>query len=302
MSINSINQLSNNINISSCNSIYTKQELSPEDSWGPPTFVNDRVPPYTPELLDEQLLSPIDNTAKSSPFNAGVEAMSPDNQLFDTNVESQTMCLADYDTPPLTFEDDIQKVAQVYDEQYKGIVQSYKEHKPLPATVLVVAADTDATTQLDDEDNDVVDTAAVMSSQGPVMNTSSLHVFSQEEAPKVESQSQEMLYKTSFVFNKLEHNYTLNVESRHDEVTVKSNQLANNTTTLEQRRVPKLKLKIPKQVKALQSYDEVSTPQITNEILAMESDFDLISYITSVSINLFLSTLVLTQLLLRKTL
>lgn len=243
--------------------------LSPEP-WGPSLFSHESVTSF---ITDEQLLSPVGSATGDAPtpFNEqpspsiqNFEVKSP-NQLLDTTVESQMMCFENYDTPPLSFEDEFQKFGQVVEDQHKVIIQSYQECKPLPDTVLPV----DNPDSQRSEEDVTLDAAAIMGSQGPVMDPTAIHKFSQdteqETAPNVVNNM---------------HNYSLKTEKI--EVLEEEKE--------QKRRVPKLKLILPKPESTIVNKVEVSTPQITNEIIAMETEFDLISYITNVSIMLINSS------------
>lgn len=239
-SFNNINQQQNII----------QNNLSPEEAWGPPLFAPDCVTSF-----DEQLLSPINtkstNESKMSPTNH--------SDLFASN-EEEIINFNEYESPALTFDDEFQKFGQAADDQYKGLVKSYEESKPLPVTLLPV----DSNSAEDDEEV-ALDTANTMGSQGPTMNPTELHKFSQEMV------SEEIIYPTPITINDF-HNYTSIKEEN------------NMVEDVNRRRVPHLKLKLPKPVMAVVMKDtEVSTPQITNEIIAMETEFDLVSYITNVS-------------------
>lgn len=170
------------------------------------------------------------------------------------------MCFDEYETPPITFEDDFEKYSKmVQDDWLKPSVGLAIPEEPMQ--------------QLSQATEN---SSMAFNSQEPTMNP--VAIFAEAAAAA-------------------EHNYTKSVdndekiESENDDDEAqeqKNNLMVMDINYIEQntkqRRVPKLKLKIPRQVKLLQDYEnnlDVSTPEITTQILELEDQFDLVAYVDS---------------------
>lgn len=286
----------NSNNIISIN-IKKPEEISTEDTW---TLMSPIGSTNGVGGVAQELPSPSSSTSMASPPPTA-------NQLFDTNVESQYMCFDDFDTPPLTFEDEIQKMGQAIDDEYKGMMSHIEERAgnniAAPTNYnlnAIMPSTTTAATYSQSNEEATLDAAATVGSQDGVLNPTNIHIFSQDSplmdedtewTEPLKTEQPEIIHETPLFSsnnnNNLEHNYTQSVDAPQ----VKGYQGRTATTTIniddirpsQTQRVPKLKLKLPKPVQALQEFEskEVNTPQITNEILSLEREFDLISYITN---------------------
>lgn len=212
------------------------------------TKKTDFDPWQSPQIFDEE-----ENLSQSpKPSMLTDETMS----LFQVNT-SQTMNLED-DTPPLDFQEDFLKFSKIADDQQETIKKFYEEKKPLPNILVPTSSINHNIVNSQEEDLPMVSIISnsqnTYCSQEPTVNPMDMH--------------------TDINYNQqLEHNYT------KEEDKVKN--------LVADKKVPILKIKIPRQVQEIQQYETkvASTPEITNQILDLEKQFDLVQYIDSSNVS-----------------
>lgn len=227
---------------------------SPQDFWGPPSI--DTI------YSDEQAKTPFTHS----------------------NIESEDeeiMCLNDnnnYDTPPLDFEEDIIRYSKLAESDQQKIIKCYEEEKPLPT----IFEDDDIYGMKDsNEDEEIIDDA----------------VF-----PKAEFSSQDpanMVIIPTTIIATTTNTVTTTCPNSQGETDTSSTNIKeepmvedtkNSYNIKEIPRAALTKLKIPKITSNIFENNVVDTPEIIDQALDLEKDFDLIAYISNpeVSFNFFL--------------
>lgn len=261
---NNINTNNNNVKLSE---LPLLSPASPQDFWGPPSIET----VYSDEQVS--LISPKSDI--KTPFT---------DSYIESEEEGQTMCLNElinnnsYDTPPLDFETEVIKYSKVAAHQYDKIIECYQTDKPLP---IIVEDEFEYYTTVNNESDhvmidDAVFTKVELSSQDPanmVIYPTTVAVTTTTSTTEVQSSLGDF------------DNIKIEESSIKEDIDMvkdhQNNQQSNNNNIKETPRVPALKLKIPKIPSNIFDDNVVDTPEIIDQALDLEKDFDLISYITN---------------------
>jgi len=234
LSINSSHHNNNIANTTKACSITKKQQKEFSSAW-----CDNEISLLAPDIADEPTSPASSLSAATTPF---------DDNLFGN---SEVMCLDDFDTPPIDFQDDIMRYSKLVDDQHQSVIQAFEEKKPLPSVVarFELSQESEAST-------DVVfdDMNTPFGSQEPTMDPKAILV-DVSAAISVDQQASKQLENKSLLSN-----------------------LVMDDLNKKERRVPKLKVKIPMDFSDALA---VSTPEIINDTLELENQFDLVNYITS---------------------
>lgn len=229
---------------------------SPQEFWGPPS---NETSAYSDEAKSEK------------PFI---------DSLIESESEGPTMCLNElidnntFDTPPFNFEEDIIKFSKVAESKQKKIIECYEKKKPLPS---IDEDEFDYCTRTETNENVLTDDAAAFarvlySSQDPA----NMVIY------PITALTTSALGATDTCNINYDHSYVEKQSSiKEDSNVVEDHQHNSNNNIKETPKVPALKLKIMRMPSNIFGESIVGTPEILDQTLDMEKDFDLVSFITN---------------------